>query len=366
MAKILVIDDDPDLREMLRFLLAQANHEVLQAVDGLDGLRQAWQKQPDVILLDVMMPTLDGYETLRRLKSLPETRDIPVIVLTAVSAASRVQSLIACGAADYVVKPFAPHLLLERVEKALARERALSAEAVAGAEAARAEAPCFVVLAPETLEVRLLLRYLMRYGQAILVHNDLEAWAAVAEHRPRAVLLWASAPQAEVVVARLRAQEAVREVYLVGLLGRGASARERAELLGSGFDAVLEVPATRQELAKLMESLGQPRISFARLHGGIVVLVVVALERAAAMQRLRDAILDFRAAGFRRFVLDLSYIPGGSQVLPAVLPLLRYLIGEGVEACVVTGEPAAPSGLMAEWGVPVFGALEEAFAAMER
>lgn len=121
-SKILVVEDDRSLSEILIYNLDKAGYEVSLAIDGRDGLSQAQLKLPDVILLDVMLPIIDGIEVCRRLRSKPETAHAIIIMLTA--KAEEADQLIgfSVGADDYVTKPFSVRVLLERI-KALQRRK---------------------------------------------------------------------------------------------------------------------------------------------------------------------------------------------------------------------------------------------------
>ena len=117
-SRILVIDDDDDVRELVRALLTRAGHDVREAVDGRAGLREFFSSPPDLVVLDVTMPGLDGWETLSRIRDLS---DVPVLMLTARDAElERVRGL-AAGADDYVVKPFGRQELVARVQALLRR-----------------------------------------------------------------------------------------------------------------------------------------------------------------------------------------------------------------------------------------------------
>jgi DNA-binding response OmpR family regulator len=122
-AKILIVDDTVEMTWLLRSALSKDGFEIEVAHDGAEGLRQAYVFQPDLIVLDVMMPGMNGWEMLRRLR---EFSDVPVIMLTAVSdTSSKVQGL-DTGADDYVSKPFEVRELRARIQAAL-RRAALSA-----------------------------------------------------------------------------------------------------------------------------------------------------------------------------------------------------------------------------------------------
>jgi DNA-binding response OmpR family regulator len=117
-SRILVIDDDEDVRGLVRTLLSRAGHDVRDAADGRAGLREFFASPPDLVVLDVSMPELDGWETLSRIRDLS---DCPVLMLTARDAElERVRGL-AAGADDYVVKPFGRQEFVARVQALLRR-----------------------------------------------------------------------------------------------------------------------------------------------------------------------------------------------------------------------------------------------------
>ena len=104
--RILVIDDDQSIRKLLNFNLSASNHEVISAVDGLDGIKKAIALKPDLILLDIMMPIMDGFETCRKLKSDGNTKNIPIFILSAKSQMTDLDEAFDAGADDYIIKPF--------------------------------------------------------------------------------------------------------------------------------------------------------------------------------------------------------------------------------------------------------------------
>ena len=118
---VLVADDDPDILALVRFRLEQDGYEVLSAPDGETALDLALARTPDLALLDVMMPRLDGYELTRRLRHHGPTAAIPIILLTARVQEPDAERGFEAGADDYVTKPFSPSALGERVQAALGR-----------------------------------------------------------------------------------------------------------------------------------------------------------------------------------------------------------------------------------------------------
>ena len=119
MAKILIADDDVILTEMLRFRLDGAGHEIVTADDGLEALSKAESENPDLIILDSMMPVIAGPEVLARLKADPNTAKIPVVMLTTRDGENDIVSALRGGASEYITKPFIPQELMVRIEKLL-------------------------------------------------------------------------------------------------------------------------------------------------------------------------------------------------------------------------------------------------------
>ncbi len=115
--KILVCDDEVYILHILDFSLGAEGFEVITANNGELAIVKAKQERPNLIVLDIMMPVLDGYETLRRLKADPETKDIPVILLTAKGRDVDKRLGFEVGATDYIVKPFSPSRLIERIQE---------------------------------------------------------------------------------------------------------------------------------------------------------------------------------------------------------------------------------------------------------
>lgn len=116
---ILVCDDDPLLVDLLEYRLSSRGYGVTITRDGGEALAWLQQNRPDAIILDTMMPVMDGYEVLRRIRENPETADIPVIMLTARKQERDIVGALELGANDYIVKPFIPEELAARLSRLL-------------------------------------------------------------------------------------------------------------------------------------------------------------------------------------------------------------------------------------------------------
>jgi DNA-binding response OmpR family regulator len=121
MAKILIAEDEPDIRELVAFTLRFAGHEVVAGANGEEAVQLAVQEMPDLILMDVRMPRMTGYDACRAMKANPYLKDIPVVFLSAKGQDSEIQTGLEAGAEEYLLKPFAPDQLTERVKAILAR-----------------------------------------------------------------------------------------------------------------------------------------------------------------------------------------------------------------------------------------------------
>jgi DNA-binding response OmpR family regulator len=121
MAKILIAEDERDIRDLITFTLGFAGFEVVAAANGEEAVNLARQEIPDLILMDVRMPRMTGYEACAVMKADAKLKDIPVIFLSAKGQDSEIQTGLQAGAADYLLKPFAPDQLTERIQAVLAQ-----------------------------------------------------------------------------------------------------------------------------------------------------------------------------------------------------------------------------------------------------
>jgi DNA-binding response OmpR family regulator len=119
--KVLVAEDEPDIRGLIVFSLQYAGYQVVEALNGDEAVRLAESEQPDLILLDVRMPRMNGYEACSVLKSQDSTRGIPIVFLSARGQETEIKQGLELGAEEYILKPFAPDELYERVGNILER-----------------------------------------------------------------------------------------------------------------------------------------------------------------------------------------------------------------------------------------------------
>jgi DNA-binding response OmpR family regulator len=120
--RILICDDDPLLVDLLSFRLAAKGYEIETAEDGAEAISSLERSRPDAIILDAMMPVIDGYEVLRRIRETPSTSDIPVLMLTARRQEDDIVGALRLGANDFMVKPFIPEELMARLSHLLGEQ----------------------------------------------------------------------------------------------------------------------------------------------------------------------------------------------------------------------------------------------------
>ncbi|GAG90070.1 unnamed protein product, partial [marine sediment metagenome] len=129
--KILVIEDDPSALRLIEYTLQQEGYQVLTVPNGLEGLRKARREEPDLIIIDIMLPGIDGFEVCHRLRAEPQTAKLPILILSAKAREMDKATGLTVGADDYMTKPADPLEIISRVESLLAKKTAAKSEMVA-------------------------------------------------------------------------------------------------------------------------------------------------------------------------------------------------------------------------------------------
>ena len=117
--RILVVEDQPDNRQIIRDMLAPTDYEITEAEDGQQALEAIAKQRPDLILMDIQLPIIDGYTATRKIKANPAMRSIPIIAVTAYAPSGEEQKARAAGCNDFVPKPYSPHQLLAKIRNYL-------------------------------------------------------------------------------------------------------------------------------------------------------------------------------------------------------------------------------------------------------
>jgi DNA-binding response OmpR family regulator len=215
--RALVVDDDESTRQLLRLELEAHGFSVLEAADGRAGIELARLHKPDAIILDILMPRLDGWSALRALKESAETRQIPVLMHSVVDSRALGISL---GAFDYLVKPVAPGRLFE----------VLSRAGVSGF-------PGYVLVVDDDPEIRQLMEHELTASgfRTLAVGGGEEALAQIRRERPSAILLDLLMPDPNgfEVLCRLRESPDLREVPVIVMTAKELTAADYEKLSGS-------------------------------------------------------------------------------------------------------------------------------------
>ena len=119
--RILMVEDTEDNRQIIRDLIESVGYDLIEAGDGEEGVAMAAQHKPDLILMDIQLPVMDGYEACRRIKANPDLRHIPIIAVTSYALSGDEEKTRDAGCDSYVAKPFSPRQLLAKINELLAR-----------------------------------------------------------------------------------------------------------------------------------------------------------------------------------------------------------------------------------------------------
>lgn len=119
MKKVLIVEDNDKNLYLLRFLIEQLGHQVIEARDGGNGVKIAIAEKPDIILMDIQLPVLDGYETTRQIRSMDAFKDVPIIAITSYAMVGDREKTLAAGCTDYIEKPIQPEIFIQKIQKYL-------------------------------------------------------------------------------------------------------------------------------------------------------------------------------------------------------------------------------------------------------
>jgi CheY-like chemotaxis protein len=240
---VLVVDDDEGVRRLLAYELAPLGVEVLEAADGRQALEVALAERPGAILLDVLMPGLDGWETLHGLKQRPETRNIPVIMLSVVENRAFGLSL---GAFDYLVKP----LDVSKIVESLSRTGVLASLG-------------HLLVVDDDADVRQLLsQELVAAGYRVMaVEGGAEALAAMEQEKPTAVVLdlMMKPPDGFEVLCRMREDPALKDVPVVVVTAKELTEEDYESLRGSARKVVRKGADPSRLVAEVLRAVNEEK-----------------------------------------------------------------------------------------------------------
>ena len=318
--KILTVDDDPVLRRCVIASFRSYACDVLQAGDGLEALTIIERERPDLILLDFLMPVMDGSEMLAKLKSDPYLREIPVVVLTAEATRGRVIQLLQRGVRDYVLKPFRKEQLLERVGRIIELKPANPE----GTRVRRIEDPLQLLLVEDKPAIIDQIRQALAGSKWTVrsVSQPGQALDQCVRSLPDVVLVSLSFPENAgfMLFQALQTSLVIEDIPIIGLSVKTAI-QEQARARQLGFSAIVTKPIIAQnlraEIVNVLHLDSSPEY-FKVQEGTLVVTLPATPDRPVASDlsaqfpaKLAEAV----DAGWNRVILDLTHVLKADEAL---------------------------------------------------
>ena len=244
--KVLTVDDSRMIRTLVRKYLASLKLEILEAADGQAGLEAARTEKPDLIILDINMPVMDGTEMLRELRKIPELQSTKVLMLTAESAEKLVLEVIKIGISDYIVKPFEEDVLVKKVCKILQIDPSQLGNS-------NGDAVLKKVLVLDDNESILLVarKFLAGVADVLTTSHPEKALQLASQHSPEVVLLDFQTDAVKMLTT-LKKESGLSSSRFVCLATRSA-ADQAGEFEKAGFAEVLYKPFDKEALTKVIE-----------------------------------------------------------------------------------------------------------------
>jgi two-component system cell cycle response regulator len=348
--KILSVDDSRMIHTLINKGFAPYDVQMLFASNGAEGLEAAAREMPDVILLDVTMPVMDGIECLSKLKADPSLKDIPVIMLTAEAGKENVLKIAKMGVRDYIVKPFTESAVLDRVSRIVDLKPKPGAPAAAPAPAATPAAavskkkrtvvdPIKILVVDEhPAIIESIQKSVAKRGWKVVGCASPEAAQShiaatvAAEETPDVILVSLAFPNkaAHKFLVSARSHPAMKELPVIGLAVKTATF-EQAEAKDAGFEGTITKPLDLAEipdrLARAME-LDITPVFYSAEGDAQVVTIPQDLSESGSIdlsRQSRDKIAGFVNAGFTKLLIDLS---GVSKVEIPVIRAVASIVHE--------------------------------------
>jgi two-component system cell cycle response regulator len=311
--KILTVDDDKVIRLIVSTALRLFACKTLEAADGVEGLAVADRERPDLILLDHDMPVMDGTEMLTRLKANPETRNIPVLMLTANSRRDTVARILRLGVKDYLVKPFAPERMVERVSRIIE----LKAQGQRAAQFKRSDERLQIMVVEDKPAIVEFIQkgFASTAWQVQAVSEAGEATEACNQAMPDVMLISLSLPGGAgfSLFRMLRATPETKALPILALSVRSA-VEEQAEAQQLGFTGIITKPIDLAALRhRIIRALGldTSHLYFQQRDKALLISLPARFSQSVASEittHLREKVCEAVDAGFNRVVIDLSQL----------------------------------------------------------
>lgn len=246
--KALIVDDEPDIREIIRFIMEEEGFEVIEASSGEEVLDLAEKEQPSIITLDIMLPGLDGFEIIKLLKDNPLTCSIPIIILSALSEKDiSGKGIFRQAISDYLCKPFRPDELILSVRNILSL-----------CQKDKDRKKKILITDDEADILDIISTHINESGYSSLVASDgIEAIEIVKKEKPDLIILDLKMPRMDgfSVIKQLKKDEATSSIPIIVLTGIFLSDEERSQIMQLGAAQFLTKPFNSQDLLKEIKNI---------------------------------------------------------------------------------------------------------------
>jgi two-component system cell cycle response regulator len=342
--KILTVDDSRTIRMIVTRAFKGFACEILEASDGVEGLTVAQRERPDIILLDLTMPVMDGAEMLAKLKADPELRAIPVVMLTAESGRDNVLRIARLGVRDYLVKPFKEELIVERVGRIVH----LKSKSDVVERVKRFDDPLHILVVDDKPVIVEQVQGALN-GLPWTVQGASQAGQAVdccSQTVPDIILISLSLPESAgfILFQMLRASLRSKSIPILALSVKTAT-DEQARAQQLGFTAIVTKPIDFEDLqTKISRTLNLDTSYryFQRREGVLVLLLPAGFNQAVAADvtaHLRNKVCEAVDAGLNRLIIDMSQIKTADVTLIRLgLDTLQLCTELGVSRALVGSE----------------------------
>ena len=332
--KILTVDDSRTIRRLVAKYLSPFNFEILEAADGKEGVALAKEHLPDLIILDVTMPVMDGGQALEALREDPETKHLKVIMLTAESRRDMVLGFIQLGIVDYIVKPFVEETFKAKVCKAIGIDPSTGGDVNAVPDMK----PRVLVLDDRPNVLTAAKRYLEGVADVFTATNGYDAVELANKHKPAVVILDLVLPDCSTfeIFSMMRANTAMSESRFVAMAIR--TMRDEVERAHrGGYDDLLQKPFDKNQLIRVIRR-NLPSYQNLQAYDGNVARIdlgsfIDGNETARsfiddAIRVATEALREAADSGYNRIIIDVSGAQEGSADM-SMLTAIRSIQEEG-------------------------------------
>ena len=373
--KVLTVDDSRTIRLLVKRYLQPLGAEILEACDGKEGVEAAVEHKPDLIILDITMPIMDGRQALQAIRQNDETKDIPVIMLTAESRKEMVMSLIQLGVSDYIVKPFNQEMLMEKIEEVLGLGEDEDGEADEDEDEDRL--PRVLVLDDKANVLEAASKFLGEISTVITSAEPYEAVELAHKHTPDVLFLDLVIPGQNVfeIFSMMRADERLNKSRFVAMAIRTMH-DEMARARRAGFHDMLIKPFNEKTIVSVVRANvagSQNLLSYEEDYAAFRFppLSENAISAAAfaqqALRKAEQAMQDIADSGYERLLLDMSEANHSDMSVVSCVSTIQKSAGDlGIHVTIMVPD-ASLARMLRQFSetssAPIYSTLDEALGA---